>query len=259
MVPASVGYEENLVAHKDLSIVIPALNEAAKIKRDIEAASAFLIQAKLAGEVIVVDDGSEDDTAARAERTPVPDGVVRKVIRRDDHHGKGFAVRSGVAASTGTCILFADSGCCIPYAAALDGMALINKDLCEVAHASRKMVGTIIEQPQPLYRRWCSKLFAWGVRRALGVPSEMTDTQCGFKLYKGDVGRKLFAKCVVDGFMFDVEVLLRARRAGYRIAEFPVRWHCDHDSRLRPVHAAIRSFKELREIRQAMRELDMEE
>jgi hypothetical protein len=88
------------------------------------------------------------------------------------------------------------------------------------------------------------------------VPRHLTDTQCGFKLYRGEVARELYAQCVCDGFLFDVEVVLRAAHAGYRIAEFPVEWHSDPDSRLHPTRRIPRLLGQLWTIRRAVRRLN---
>jgi dolichyl-phosphate beta-glucosyltransferase len=89
-----------------------------------------------------------------------------------------------------------------------------------------------IQQWQQWHRRLISYSFRSVVRTISGVPRHLTDTQCGFKIYKGDVARLLYNECVTDGFMFDIEIVLRAVRKGYRIEEFPVEWTCDPDSRL---------------------------
>jgi hypothetical protein len=81
------------------------------------------------------------------------------------------------------------------------------------------------------------------------IPPGLTDTQCGFKLYKGNVARELYSGCGILGFAFDIEIILRAVRAGYRIREFPIEWTCDRDSRLRPVHSLWNVLSELRRIK----------
>jgi len=237
----------------DLSIVIPAYNEAAKIARDVDAAARFLVDQRLAGEILVVDDGSQDDTSKVAEAVPVPPGVERKVIRYLPHRGKGCAVRTGMTATRGEYVLFADSGLCIPFANALRGLAMIKRGECDIAHGSRKLPESILKVPQPLYRRLLSRLFRTVVFGLMGIPRELTDTQCGFKLYRGDVARELYRDCRSDGFMFDIEVLMRARRRGFTVREFPVEWVCDLDSRLRPMRNLYGVLRELVRIKRALR------
>jgi dolichyl-phosphate beta-glucosyltransferase len=216
----------------NLSIVIPAFEESRKIARDVSVAADFLQANGLAGEIIVVDDGSRDDTAKAARSASIPAGVQRNVIRYEEHRGKGCAVRTGVKAAQGQYVMFADCGLCVPYGNALFGLELLKKDRCEIAHASRRLIQSDILQEQPWHRRMISYSFRSVVRTVSGVPRDLTDTQCGFKVYKGDVARLLYGQCLTDGFMFDIEIVLRAVREGYRIAEFPVEWTCDPDSRL---------------------------
>jgi dolichyl-phosphate beta-glucosyltransferase len=236
----------------DFSIVIPAYNEAAKIGTDVEAAAHFLADANMRGEVIVVDDGSSDGTAAAARRVAVPDRVSLEVIRYEPNRGKGYAVRQGMLATTGRFVMFADSGLCVPFIESLRGLELIRSGQCDVAHASRKLPETHIERAQSLYRRACSWAFRTFVFLFMGVPRHLTDTQCGYKIYRGDVARELYAECKSDGFMFDVEVILRADRHGYTIAEFPVDWTNDPDSRLHPLHVAFRVLRELLAVKRMM-------
>ena len=115
---------------------------------------------------------------------------------------------------------------------ALLGLEMLRDDACDLAHGSRRHIASDILKSQPWYRRMLSRAFKATVRMLLRVPRELTDTQCGFKMYRGDVARELYGQCITDGFMFDIEVILRAAKKGYRIAEFPVEWTCDIDSRL---------------------------
>jgi dolichyl-phosphate beta-glucosyltransferase len=236
----------------DLSIVIPAYNEATKIRRDVESAAAFLVKEGLKGEIIVVDDGSADGTWDEAVAAQVPPEVEKRVIHLEPRRGKGRAVRTGMTAARGRFAMFADTGMCIPFDNALRGIELIRSGQCEVAHGSRKLPESVIERPQGLYRRLVSRLFRGLAHLFMGVPWEMTDTQCGFKIYRGDVGRQLYGECISDGFTFDVETLLRARRHGYRVREFPVQWRCDWDSRLRPARGSAKMLSELIAIKKAI-------
>ena len=237
----------------DLSIVIPEFNEATKITRDVEAAGAFLIEQGLSGEIIVVDDGSSDNSADLAESAPVPDGVQRRVIRCPVNRGKGHAVRTGMLQTTGDVIMFADAGLCIPFDNALQGMVLIGKGGCDIAHGSRRLPDSVIIRPKSLYRRILTRVFRFVMPLLAGTPRSLSDTQCGFKMYRGDVGRQLYGMCICDGFLFDVETVLRAIRAKWRIAEFPVEWHSDPDSRLHPARSIGRLLGELWSIRKATR------
>ena len=238
----------------DLSIIIPAYREAAKISRDVGAAGAFLVQAGLKGEIIVVDDGSPDGTCQAARNSEVPDGVERHVICLERQTGKGAAVRAGMLASHGKFVMFADAGLCVPFQDALKGLEMIRRGECDIAQGSRKLPDSVILRPQGPYRRLCSRAFRFIVRLFMGIPHTFSDTQCGFKVYRGDVARRLFGACISSGFMFDVEILLRALRHGYKVREFPVEWRCDLDSRLRPARGAGKTFAELAAIKKTLKQ-----
>ena len=236
----------------DLSIVIPAYNEARKIAEDITQAGRFLMSNELSGEIIVVDDGSKDNTAQAAQSAGGDSQVPVNVARLPQNSGKGASVRTGMLQSRGQYVMFADSGCCIPYDEALRGLEMIKAGQCDIAHASRKMQGTHILRKQSLYRRICSRIFHWFVVHDFRNLTPLTDTQCGFKIYKGDIARELYARCSTEGFMFDVEIIIRAMRSGYRIKEFPVDWTCDRDSRLSPLRMSFHVLSELIKIKRTI-------
>jgi dolichyl-phosphate beta-glucosyltransferase len=216
----------------ELSIIIPAYDEARKIRGDVEAAGVFLQAHTLSGEIIVVDDGSTDGTAEVAGRAILPTGIPLTVISHDVQTGKGAAVRTGVLRSRGTYVMFADAGLTVPYDNALTGLSLLRAGTCALAHGSRWMSGSRIRRPQDPWRQWISRIVRVLILQLLRLPRHLTDTQCGFKVYAGDIARALFAHCRTDHFLFDVEVLVRALQQGYRVEEFPVDWSCDRDSRL---------------------------
>ena len=228
-----------------LSIIIPVFNEQNKIGRDILAADNFLASKGLRGEIIVIDDGSTDDTAKTAQQiadTTQSECVIESLRQ---NRGKGCAVRTGILKSRGQFVAFADSGCCVPYEEVQLGLDLISSEQCQIAHGSRKIDTRHILQPQPLYRRICSKLFHWFLIHDIKRLGNLTDTQCGFKIYDGPTARQLYAESTVDGFMFDIEIILSALSKGYNICEFPVSWTCDPDSRLKPVHETMRILIDL--------------
>ncbi len=236
----------------DLSIVIPVYEESSKIARDIKDAAEFLVNNRMAGEIIVVDDGSKDKTAETAENVNVPADITVKVIHYEPHRGKGHAVRTGVEQTKGRYVMFADSGSCVPYEDCLRGLELLKKGVCDIAHGSRKITGCHIEKAQSLYRRICSKVFHWFVIYYMKIPPELTDTQCGFKIYKGNVARDLYGQCIIDGFAFDIEIIIHAQKEGYKIKEFPINWTCDRDSRLSPTRSSRRVLSELIAVKRVM-------
>jgi dolichyl-phosphate beta-glucosyltransferase len=234
----------------DVSIVIPAFKEAHKIEPDIAAADAFLRTRANGGEIILVDDGSPDGTAdaALALQTRYP---ALQVVRYAPNRGKGYAIAQGVARAKGDVVMFADAGLCVPYDIAALGLTMLQLDMCDIAHGSRRMRGSIL-RAQPLYRRAGSRAYKFVVHAFMGIPGYISDTQCGFKLYRRDVAQKLFSQLLTDGFMFDVEIIMRALRERYRILEFPVLWSNDADTRYDPVKGTIRNFGELARIRWAL-------
>jgi len=233
----------------DISIVIPAFNEEKKIGFDVEAAAAFIDEEALLGEVIVVDDGSTDKTAYKAQNAMVPSAVKRNVIRLEKNRGKGYAVKTGILASRGDVVLFADSGTCVPYHNALSQIDRIREGKLDIAMASRRLKDTVIHRNRSLKRRLLSSFFRLVARVIAEVPNRFTDTQCGFKIYRGEIARELFGKCITTGFLFELEVLLRALKREYRIEEFPVEWTCDLDTRLKPASDAVGVLKEMFQVR----------
>lgn len=229
----------------ELSIIIPVFNECRKIQRDMEAADHFLISTGLAGEIIIVDDGSTDNTASVANKVAQSLPTPCRIERLDSNSGKGRAVRTGILKSRGRYVLFADSGVCIPYAQTSRGLELIRSGQCQIAHGSRKLSACNIQRPPSFYRKLCSHLFHWFLIHDIKRLGNLTDTQCGFKVYQGDVARDLYAQSTIDGFMFDIEMTLLALSSGYRICEFDVDWTCDRDSRLKPTHEILHVLRDL--------------
>ena len=233
----------NTVGPVFLSVVIPAFNEEAKIGRDLECLFTYLRQRRYAAEALVVDDGSADRTAEIA-RGLAGRGCDLRVLSLDRNQGKGRAVKTGVMAARGQYILVADAGSCVPFENLERGLGLLEAGACDVALGSRADAGAVIRRRQPLHRR----LGAWVFRRvlctAMGLQG-VTDTQCGFKLFERGAAVALFKRNRVNGFMFDVETVLNARKLGLRVAEFPVDWTNDPDTRLRLVRGSLRNMKDL--------------
>ncbi|HEX3463532.1 MAG TPA: glycosyltransferase [Candidatus Elarobacter sp.] len=234
----------------DLSIVIPAFNEAEKIERDIRAAAAFLRARRLAGEIIVVDDGSPDETAAIA-RASMSEHPELRVLSYTPNRGKGYALKHGITRARGRNILYADAGLCVPYEIATIPLLMLDLEMCDIAHGSRRMRGTVT-RPQPRYRRIGSGVFKVIVHTFMGIPLYISDTQCGFKAYRREIAHTLFSEIFTNGFMYDSEVIIRALRRRYRILEFPVIWSNDADTRFDPVKGSVRIAGELLRIRFAL-------
>jgi dolichyl-phosphate beta-glucosyltransferase len=229
----------------DISIIIPALNEDAKIARDVQAASDFISENGFTGEIIVVDDGSSDRTSAVASAVKVQGKVIVKILRNEQKMGKGYAVRRGILESCGDYVMFADAGHVVPFGNALKGLGMIKYEGYGIANGSRKTEGTVITRKSSLRRRINSIIFNTVTRIVLGLPAWMKDTQCGFKVYKGDVARRIYASAKCNGFAFDLEIIVLAIRMGIKIGEFPVEWSCDPDTRLSVTRELSRNIRDI--------------
>jgi len=149
--------------------------------------------------------------------------------------------------------MFADSGVCVPYQNALKGLELLRVGSCEIANGSRKLSDSTIVHTHYVHRQVSSKIFRWLAVHYAGIPSTITDSQCGFKMYRGDVGRELYGECQSERFMFDVEIILQAVRKGYRIVEFPIEWKSDRDTRFRFFSASVGSLLDLRIVKHLLK------
>ncbi len=232
-----------------LSIVIPVYNEEKKISADIREAGKFILDNGLAGDIMVVDDGSTDKTRdvifEQKHLFPLEPVVVSLASNR----GKGYAVKQGMLKSGSGLKLFIDSGNCIPYDQIMRGIELIRSGKCDIAHGSRYLPESHIVRKKNWFRRVLTWMFRRFIIRWMHIPSHLSDTQCGLKIYKKEVADKLFDECETDGFLFDIEIILRAEQAGYRIKEFPVTWTSDPDSRLSLSKNFFRILKELTAIK----------
>ena len=233
----------------DFSIVIPVLNEEFKVKNDIIAADYFLTVNHYQGEIIISDDGSSDKTVEVCRSMLENTAHKLRILESAGHEGKGSAVRRGILASSGKMVLFMDSGLNIPIDQAKRGIALLESGKVDMAIASRHLPQSIIHVPLVWHRRIFSYLFRKVAKIYLPIPKYLTDTQCGFKLFKGDMARTLFSQAAIDGFLFDIEIILLADKEGYKIAEFPVDWTCDRDTRLRVNSTFFATVKELKMIK----------
>ena len=206
----------------ELSIIIPAYNEAARLLHRIPA-----IQTHLAGksfEIIVVNDGSQDGTAAAVQAFP---GV--RLLELQPNRGKGGAVKAGMLAARGRYVLFTDADQSTPIAE-MDKLLAKLAAGYDLAIGSRAVPGAVVEQPQVWYRMLAGKLFGLGTR--LFCLRGIYDTQCGFKGMTWEVAQTVFPQVTSDSAIFDIELLVVATRAGYRVAEVPVHWVHDPDTRI---------------------------
>lgn len=236
----------------ELSLVIPAYDEEARLPASLREIAAYLAsRPALSTEVLVVDDGSRDATAARAEEEAKSLGLSLRVLRLPENRGKGAAVRAGALAAAGASVLVTDADLSAPIA---EWEKLAAAD-APVAIGSRALDRRLIRVRQPLARELMGRLFNVFVR-AVALPG-IRDTQCGFKLFSRAAARDVFSRATVDRFAWDVEALLLARRLGHRVAEVPVVWLHKEDSRVGLLKGA-QAYGEVlsirRRVRKALRE-----
>src|SRR5918911_1258589 len=232
-----------------LSIVIPAYNESARIGKTLRQLLAYLEEQPGGGEVVVVDDGSKDDTARVAEGVFAERqarGVEGRVIRVEPNKGKGNAVRTGLLAARSPVAAFFDADLSMPVTETPKLVEPIRSGQYDVVFGSRALDRRLIGTHQPWTREQSGRVFNLVMRLLTGLPFK--DTQCGFKAFRMDVCRPVVEGALIDRFGFDVELLFIAYRAGLRMLEYPVRWD-DVAGRAVSFLSGLPGFAELRQIR----------
>lgn len=234
-----------MAAAPALSVVIPAYNEELRLPATLDRVREYLDGRPGGYELVLVDDGSRDGTAdlmrALAGRHPQV-----KVVALPRNRGKGRALAEGVAAAAGELVLVSDADLSTPIEEVDKLQAALERG-ADVAVASRALKGSQIEIHQPGMRVLMGKVFNVFVQGLWLVPG-IWDTQCGFKLMRGATAHRLFGELRTDGFAYDVEILHRARRAGLRLAEVPVRWRHSAPTKVNWRHPA-QMFLDLLRIR----------
>ena len=233
-----------------ISVVIAAYNEANRICPSLIKISEYLCNKRLEHEIIVVDDGSNDDTSEVAGAlAPRIDNL--KVIRYPENRGKGYALRQGVLASKGALVLLSDADLSTPIEELEKLMPLIIEKKCMIAIGSRGLARSEIIVKQPWLRQKMGRTFN-GIIKVL-VLNGFSDTQCGFKLFSGNIARQLFKEAQIDRFAYDVEILARAKKYGYEVSEVPVRWINSFDSKVHPFSDSLQMFVDIFKIRGLLR------
>lgn len=204
----------------------------------------YLERAKLAADVIVVDDGSADGTAPIVETHL---GLSLRVIRNRVNHGKGYSVRQGVLAATGTWVLFTDADLSAPIEELDKLLSVAKTGDADIVIGSRGLDRRTIQLHQSRAREVGGAVFNKMVQLLLGL--RIVDTQCGFKLFHRERTRWIFEKQTRTGFGFDPEILFLAKRRGLRVREVPVLWSHAEGSKIRFPDDAIRMFLDLLHIR----------
>jgi len=235
-----------------LSVIIPAYNEAIRLGDSLRTIVSYLREHSPDSEIIVVDDGSKDNTAALAREILEDSGPLRtSVISYKLNLGKGRAVRLGLLAARADVALFSDADLSTPIAEAPKLVDPIVRGEYDLTFGSRALDRSLIGIHQPWRREQGGRIFNLVVRLATGLP--FWDTQCGFKAFRMSVCRPLVEAATVDRFGFDVELLYLAYRAGLRLKEIPVRWDHNDDSKLNVLSDSFKAISEVGLIRQQAR------
>jgi dolichyl-phosphate beta-glucosyltransferase len=236
-------------ARPDLSVVIPAFNESQRLPPTVRAVEAYLRQSNRRSELIIVDDGSTDDTAATVDRM-IRSGLKLHLLRHPENRGKGAAVRTGMLAATGDVVLFTDADLSTPIEDVERLLAALQAG-ADVAIGSRALDRSLILVRQPWLRDRMGRVFNLFVQAIL-LPG-LKDTQCGFKAFRRAAARDLFSATQTDRFEFDTEVLYRARKSGLVINEIAVHWRNSLDTRVNALTDSPKMFLGLFRIRRTVR------
>jgi dolichyl-phosphate beta-glucosyltransferase len=229
-----------------LSVVIPAHNEADRIGPTLERVVAYLCRQPYSWEVVVVDDVSSDATAEVVARYQRGEARVRLVQRTADP-GKGAAVQAGMLAAQGRRVLFSDADLSTPIEELEKMCDAVEREGYDVAIGSRALPESDLRVRQPWYREMMGRGFNLMVR--LVALRGFKDTQCGFKLFRGEVVGDLFRRQTIMGFAFDVEILYLAVQRGLRVKEAPVTWINSRRSKVDPIRDSLRMARDMIGIR----------
>jgi dolichyl-phosphate beta-glucosyltransferase len=231
--------------HPDLSIVIPAYNEELRLPATLERLAEYLPPLGLQTEVLIVDDGSRDRTAAVAASFAGKITGLR-VLSNGTNRGKGYSVRHGMLEATGGLVLFTDADLSAPIEES-DKLISALKNGYDVAIGSRAMNRSLISTHESVFREFAGIIFNKIVRVVLWLP--FVDTQCGFKAFRRERCRIIFELQRIEGFGFDPELLYLARHYGLRAIEIPVRWGHSPDTKVSMLRDSFKMFIDIFAIR----------
>jgi glycosyltransferase involved in cell wall biosynthesis len=231
-----------------LSLIIPAFEEAARIGDSIRKILVYAEKNFPASELIVVDDGSGDETTSVAEKvfTEFPQASAR-VVRYEQNRGKGYAVRTGLLNAKSDIAIFSDADLSTPIEELPKLIEPIQSEAYDVTFGSRALDRTLIGDRQPWRREQGGKVFNLVVRMQTGLP--FWDTQCGFKAFNMRKFRELLPLMKIDRFGFDVEFLYVANLHELKLKEIPVRWNHDERTKVNVFRDSFRMFNEVGQIR----------
>lgn len=223
-----------------LSIIIPCYNESKDIAKNVDIVKNYLKENKIDYELIVVNDGSKDNTKEVIES--IPDIIP---VSYEPNRGKGGAVKEGILNATGDYVLFMDADLSTDISAINQVVEIA--PTCDLLIGSRHAKGSVIKKKQPLLRvfiGWCCRLLV-----NMKFHTHLKDTQCGFKAMRLDVAKKIIEKQLINSFAFDVEYIYIAKLNNLTIKELGITWSDDRESTVSPFKSSIKFFKDLRFIK----------
>lgn len=231
-----------------VSVIIPAYNEAQRLPMTLRATAAFFAAQTAPFEILVVDDGSTDETVQSvAEFAAEMPEIAVQCLSYGGNRGKGHAVRFGMLRATGDLRLFCDADLATPVEEYDIVLAAMAQENAQIGIGSRPLRESHLLVHQPWYREALGRSFNKMVQ-IFAVPG-ISDTQCGFKLFTAQAATDVFSRCRLDGFAFDSEALLIARRLGYTVAEVPIRWSHKDGSKVHMVRDGLQMLRDLSRIR----------
>src|SRR5438105_8635008 len=233
------------------SLVIPAFNEADRIGQSLREVLDYLRRTSPKSELIVVNDGSTDETSERVREVfGAADLIATRLLEHSPNRGKGAAVRQGLLAATKPIGLFSDADLSTPIEETPKLLEPIAAGEIDIAFGSRALDRRLIGHRQPWRREQGGRVFNLLVRLATGLP--FWDTQCGFKAFRLEACRPILETARIEGFAFDVELLYLAHRPGLRIREVPVRWNHAEGSKVSFFRDSLRMLREVIAIRRSV-------
>ena len=227
------------------SLVIPAYNESGRIRPTLDEILRYTGEQKWAAEILVVDDGSRDDTAAIVREYARAHPQIQ-LVQNPGNRGKGYSVRNGMLHARGDICLFTDADLSSPIAEAEKLFDAIHQG-ADIAIGSRWLQAELQTERQPLYRQAFGRIFNMLLRLVLGL--RFRDTQCGFKAFRREAAQRIFPLQKIERWGFDPEILFLARRMGLRTVEVPVIWAHSEGTRLHPFRDGLRMFGDVMRIR----------